>query len=61
MVARIFTNLIFSATLGKMSKLYCARLHEYSLILFVKIRATDQVAIKTQDTIFVKIRAIRGQ
>ena len=44
-----------------MSKLYCARLHEYSLILLVKIRATDQVAIKTQDTIFVKIRAIRGQ
>ena len=52
---------MFSATFGKMSKLYCARLHEYSLILFVKIRATDQVAIKTQDTIFVKIRAIRGQ
>ena len=29
-----------------MSKLYCAHLHENSMILFVKIRATEKVAIK---------------
>ena len=32
MVARIFTNSIFSATLGNLSKLDCARLHENSMI-----------------------------
>ena len=40
------TNSIFSAALGNMSKLYCAHLHENSMILFVKIRATEKVAIK---------------
>ena len=30
-VARIFTNSIFSATLGNLSKLDCARLHENSI------------------------------
>ena len=30
-VARIFTNSIFSAALGNMSKFYCSRLHENSI------------------------------
>ena len=39
------TNSIFSAALGHMSKFYYAHLYENAIMLFVKIRAIEQVAI----------------